>query len=58
MEYQMINFEGVYTPVITPFGNDYKIDYDAYVAHVQYLQASGVHGLMIGGTTGEYYVET
>ncbi|MEH6444525.1 MAG: dihydrodipicolinate synthase family protein [Oceanospirillaceae bacterium] len=53
-----MNFEGIYTPVITPFNDDYSIDYAAYTAHVQYLLASGVQGLMIGGTTGEYYVES
>lgn len=53
-----MHFEGIYTPVITPFKEDYTIDYDAYAAHVQYLLESGVHGLMIGGTTGEYYVES
>ena len=53
-----MHFEGIYTPVITPFRDDYSIDYDAFAAHVQYLLESGVHGLMIGGTTGEYYVES
>ncbi|MEH6578464.1 MAG: dihydrodipicolinate synthase family protein [Amphritea sp.] len=53
-----MHFEGIYTPVITPFRDDYSIDYDAFAAHVQYLLDSGVHGLMIGGTTGEYYVES
>jgi 4-hydroxy-tetrahydrodipicolinate synthase len=53
-----MHFEGIYTPVITPFKDDYSIDYEAYSAHVQYLLESGVHGLMIGGTTGEYYVES
>ncbi|WP_290703068.1 dihydrodipicolinate synthase family protein [Amphritea sp.] len=51
-------FEGIYTPVITPFNEDYSINYEAYAVHVQYLLDSGVQGLMIGGTTGEYYVES
>ncbi|MFT2110640.1 dihydrodipicolinate synthase family protein [Marinomonas sp. 2405UD68-3] len=53
-----MNFEGIYTPLITPFKSDYSIDYDAYAIHVKYLLDSGVQGLMIGGTTGEYYVES
>ncbi|SEF85200.1 dihydrodipicolinate synthase family protein [Marinobacterium lutimaris] len=53
-----MNFEGIYTPVITPFKQDGSIDFDAYAIHVKYLQESGVNGLMIGGTTGEYYVES
>ena len=53
-----MKFEGIYTPVITPFRDDSSIDFNAYAEHVQYLVNSGVHGLMIGGTTGEYYVES
>ncbi len=53
-----MHFEGIYTPVITPFRDDHTIDFDAYAAHVRFLLESGVHGLMIGGTTGEYYVES
>lgn len=53
-----MHFEGIYTPVITPFRDDSSIDFDAYAAHVKFLLESGVHGLMIGGTTGEYYVES
>ncbi|MEL0638819.1 dihydrodipicolinate synthase family protein [Marinomonas sp. TI.3.20] len=53
-----MKFQGIYTPVITPFRDDASIDFDAYAAHVNYLVESGVHGLMIGGTTGEYYVES
>lgn len=53
-----MKFEGIYTPVITPFAEDGSIDFDAYAVHVAFLKESGVHGLMIGGTTGEYYVES
>ncbi|MBV1788255.1 dihydrodipicolinate synthase family protein [Marinobacterium sp. D7] len=53
-----MHFEGIYTPVITPFREDGSIDFDAFAVHVKYLQDAGVHGLMIGGTTGEYYVES
>ncbi|WP_133010343.1 dihydrodipicolinate synthase family protein [Marinomonas flavescens] len=51
-------FEGIYTPVITPFSTDLLIDFDAFEIHIKYLLDSGVNGLMIGGTTGEYYVES
>lgn len=53
-----MHVKGIYTPVITPFKDDFSVDYDAYSAQVQYLLKAGVHGLMIGGTTGEYYVES
>lgn len=53
-----MHFEGIYTPVITPFGEDHSIDYDAFATQVEYLVDAGVQGLMVGGTTGEYYVES
>lgn len=53
-----MRFSGIYTPVITPFAPDGRIDYGAYQTHVQYLVSAGVQGLVIGGTTGEYYVES
>jgi 4-hydroxy-tetrahydrodipicolinate synthase len=53
-----MRFEGIYTPVITPFAEDYSIDYPAFEALVDSLVEAGVHGIIVGGTTGEYYVET
>lgn len=53
-----VQVEGIYTPVITPFNDDGSINYDAFAAQVDFLAESGIHGLMIGGTTGEYYVES
>lgn len=53
-----MKFIGIYTPVITPFSQDGSIDFDAYSVHIKYLVSQGVQGLVIGGTTGEYYVES
>lgn len=53
-----MQFEGIYTPVITPFAEDDSIDYGAFEALVDSLVEAGVHGIIVGGTTGEYYVET
>ncbi|ENI4127077.1 dihydrodipicolinate synthase family protein [Vibrio fluvialis] len=53
-----MKFSGIYTPVITPFNQDGSINFDAYVEHVDHLIQTGVQGLVIGGTTGEYYVES
>nr|WP_142663964.1 dihydrodipicolinate synthase family protein [Paracoccus laeviglucosivorans] len=50
--------EGIYTPLITPFHADGQVDYDALGAVVEHLVASGVHGLISGGSTGENYAET
>ncbi len=53
-----MKFEGIYTPVITPFKADGSIDQDAFCAMLEYLVAAGVHGIINGGSTGEYYAHT
>jgi len=53
-----MNFEGIYTPVITPHRSDGSVDRDALAAQIEYLVAAGVHGLINGGSTGEYYAQS
>ncbi len=53
-----MKFEGIYTPVVTPYRDDGSIDRDAFAAQIEYLVDSGVHGLINGGSTGEYYAQT
>jgi 4-hydroxy-tetrahydrodipicolinate synthase len=53
-----MKFEGIYTPVITPHREDGSIDRTAFAAMIEYLIASGVHGIINGGSTGEYYAQT
>lgn len=53
-----MNFEGIYAPVITPHREDGTIDRDGFVAMIEYLVAAGVHGIINGGSTGEYYAQT
>ncbi|RWO98430.1 dihydrodipicolinate synthase family protein [Mesorhizobium sp.] len=53
-----MEFEGIYTPVITPHRDDGSIDRDAFVKIVEHLIASGVHGVISGGSTGEYYAQS
>ncbi len=48
-----MRFEGIYTPVITPFFDDYSIDVDGYRASIENQIALGVHGIVIGGSTGK-----
>jgi len=50
-----MQFEGIYTPVITPFYSDYSIDNDGYAQTIENQIAVGAHGVVIGGTTGESY---
>lgn len=53
-----MQFEGVYTPIVTPYRADFSIDRDALVATVDHLVDSRVHGIIVAGTTGEYYAQT
>lgn len=53
-----MKFEGIYTPAITPLTPDGQIDTTAFAEVVEYLIDAKVHGIIIGGSTGEYYAHT
>ena len=53
-----MKFEGIYTPAITPLHDDQSIDWDGFAAVLESLISAGVHGIIIGGTTGEYYAHS
>ncbi|MBI6899589.1 dihydrodipicolinate synthase family protein [Pseudomonas putida] len=53
-----MKFEGIYTPAITPLAADGSIDKAAFADVLEYLVESKVHGVIIGGSTGEYYAHT
>ena len=53
-----MQFEGIYTPVITPYHDDFSLNQDALEATINRLIEAEVHGLIIAGTTGEYYAQT
>ncbi|WP_148882402.1 dihydrodipicolinate synthase family protein [Thermococcus aciditolerans] len=45
---------GVIVPLVTPFNEDYSIDFPALEEHIEFLQKVGVHGIFINATTGEF----
>ena len=53
-----MKFEGTYPPVITPYNEDYSINFEGLETIIEFLLVAGVDGLIIGGTTGEYHVQT
>lgn len=53
-----MKFEGIYTPAITPLKADGAIDNTAFAEVLEHLVAEGVHGVIIAGSTGEYYAHT
>ena len=53
-----MQFEGIYTPVITPFHNNGSIDEEGFAKVIEFLIDAGTHGIVVAGTTGEYYAQT
>jgi 4-hydroxy-tetrahydrodipicolinate synthase len=54
----LFRFEGIYTPVVTPFHIDGSVNRDALANVIENLIDKGVHGLISGGSTGENYAQT
>lgn len=48
--------KGIFVPLITPFNDDESIDFPSYKKVIDFVIEGGVHGLLVGGTTGEYHV--
>jgi 4-hydroxy-tetrahydrodipicolinate synthase len=55
---RIVKFEGIYTPAVTPFKPDGEIDKGVFAIVVESLIDAGVHGIILGGSTGEYYAQT
>ncbi|PKA45201.1 dihydrodipicolinate synthase family protein (plasmid) [Rhizobium sullae] len=53
-----MKFEGIYTPAVTPLDRDGQIDRVAFSAVIEQLIDAGVHGIIVGGSTGEYYAQS
>ena len=53
-----MRFEGIYTPVVTPHTSTFDIDQDKFAETIELLIGAGVSGLIVAGTTGEYYAQT
>ncbi|QUJ75228.1 dihydrodipicolinate synthase family protein [Sulfitobacter albidus] len=54
----IFQFEGIYTPLVTPLHPDGSFNHDALADQIEHLVAAGVHGLISGGSTGENYAQT
>ena len=53
-----MQFEGIYTPLVTPYHDDFSLNEKALGETVEHLIAAGVHGIIVAGSTGEYYAQT
>lgn len=54
----MYKLEGMYAAIPTPFFEDECIDYAGVQTLVNYLADQGLHGIIAGGSTGEYMMMT
>ncbi|MSP84159.1 MAG: dihydrodipicolinate synthase family protein [Alphaproteobacteria bacterium] len=55
---QLPTFEGIMSVVVTPFDRRGEVDLDALGRQIEFLIAHGIHWIIPGGTTGEYYAQT
>ena len=53
-----MKFEGIYTPVVTPHTEHFDIDKQRFADAIEFLIDAGVSGLIVAGTTGEYYAQS
>ena len=53
-----MKFEGIYTPIVTPYREDHTINRDAFAYVTDFLIEKGVSGIVVAGTTGEYYAQS
>jgi len=48
-------FRGVYPPIITVFNEKEEIDEEGYREHIDFLIENGAHGIIVCGSTGEFF---
>ena len=58
MSTEQLHIEGVYVPVVTPFDAAGELDLATFERVVNWCVDAGVSGIVVGGTTGEYYALT
>lgn len=49
-----VNWRGYLPAIVTPFSDDGALDPQRLGTYLEWLLAEGMHGLVIGGTTGEW----
>lgn len=53
-----VNWRGYWAAAPTPFGPDRALDEDAWRRLLRLYLAQGVHGVLVNGTTGEWFSQT
>lgn len=49
-----IDLEGIFTPIVTPFKEDGRIDYSALESNIRKWNSTGLAGYVVFGSNGEY----
>ena len=52
---QRKEFKGVFPPIITVFNKDESINIESFKEHVDWLIENGADGIIVGGSTGEFF---
>jgi 4-hydroxy-tetrahydrodipicolinate synthase len=50
----MKEFEGTFVVMVTPFTSNEELDLEAYRTNIDYFIENGIHGVIVGGSTGEF----
>jgi dihydrodipicolinate synthase/N-acetylneuraminate lyase len=58
MDRSSVEWKGFIPAITTPFAADGSIDWDGWRDLIEFLVADGLHGITIGGTTGEWFSMT
>ncbi len=53
-----MQFDGIDTPIATPYSQSFEIHKQAFAGTVQHLITAGVAGIVVAGTTGESYAQS
>src|ERR1700677_3257126 len=51
---ELKNFQGTYCVMVTPFKGKEELDLDGYRSNIEFYIENGIHGLIAGGSTGEF----
>lgn len=58
MQYDQVNWRGYWPAAPTPFARDGALDLDAWTALLDLYVGQGVHGVLVNGTTGEWFAQS
>ncbi|PXY36658.1 dihydrodipicolinate synthase family protein [Prauserella flavalba] len=58
MDRKDVDWKGYWTAPVTPFTADGRLDEPAFAKVIEYAVGEGVHGILVNGSTGEWFAQT